>query len=81
MEAFTFSEPEVYQKMAQMALIQADVTPNTTEHRELLRQFRLFGPPGIIFFDANGQELKDIRVVGFQNAERFAESLERVLTK
>lgn len=81
MEAFTFSEPEVYQKMAQMALIQADVTPNTTEHRELLRRFRLFGPPGIIFFDAKGQELKDIRVVGFQNAERFAESLERVLTK
>lgn len=81
MEAFTFGVPEVAQKMRQMALIQADVTPNTPEHRELLKRFRLFGPPGIIFFDSNGNELKDIRVVGFQNAELFSESLDRVLAK
>ncbi|MDO5666717.1 MAG: protein-disulfide reductase DsbD [Alcaligenaceae bacterium] len=81
MEAFTFSVPEVAQKMQQMALLQADVTPNTPEDRELLKRFRLFGPPGIIFFDPNGNELKDIRVVGFQNAERFSESLDRVLAK
>ncbi len=80
MEAFTFSQPEVYQKMEQMALLQADVTPNTPEDRELLRRFRLFGPPGIIFFDHEGQEL-DIRVVGFQNAERFSASLEQVLER
>lgn len=81
MEAFTFSVPDVAQKMRQMTLIQADVTPNTPEHRELLKRFRLFGPPGIIFFDSNGNELKDVRVVGFQNAERFSESLDRVLAK
>ena len=81
MEAFTFSAPEVYQQMGQMALLQADVTANTPEHRELLKRFRLFGPPGIIFFDPQGQELKDIRVVGFQNAERFADSLARVLNQ
>ena len=80
MEAFTFSEPEVYQKMGQMTLLQADVTPNTPEDRELLKRFRLFGPPGIIFFDTEGREL-DIRVVGFQNAERFAESLTQVLSR
>ncbi len=80
MEAFTFSEPEVYQKMGQMVLLQADVTPNTPEDRELLKRFRLFGPPGIIFFDTEGREL-DIRVVGFQNAERFAESLTQVLSR
>ena len=81
MEAFTFSVPDVAQKMRQMTLIQADVTPNTPEHRELLKRFRLFGPPGIIFFDSNGNELKDIRVVGFQNAELFSESLDHVLAK
>ena len=80
MEAFTFSEPEVYQKMGQMTLLQADVTPNTPEDRELLKRFRLFGPPGIIFFDTEGREL-DIRVVGFQNAERFAERLTQVLSR
>lgn len=81
MEAFTFSAPEVALKMNQMALLQADVTQNTPEHRELLKRFRLFGPPGIIFFDSKGNELRDIRVVGFQNAERFTESLNRVLAQ
>ena len=79
MEALTFSVPAVAQKMAQMTLVQVDVTPNTAAHRELLKRFRLFGPPGIIFFDAMGNEREDIRVVGFQNAERFSESLDRIL--
>ena len=81
MEALTFSVPAVAQKMAQMTLVQVDVTPNTEAHRELLKRFRLFGPPGIIFFDAMGNEREDIRVVGFQNAERFSESLDRILAQ
>jgi thiol:disulfide interchange protein DsbD len=45
----------------------------------LLRRFRLFGPPGIIFFDRDGREIRELRVIGFQNAERFAGILDRVL--
>ena len=37
-----------------MLLLQADVTANTAEHKALLKRFHLFGPPGIIFFDAQG---------------------------
>jgi hypothetical protein len=59
-------------------LVQVDVTRNDEGHRALLKRFRLFGPPGIIFFDAEGREL-DTRVVGFQNAERFGKSLDAVL--
>lgn len=78
MERFTFSDRDVARKLDQFVLVQADVTRNTAEHRELLKRFRLFGPPGIIFFDAQGQELKT-RVVGFQNAERFGKSLDEVI--
>jgi len=56
------------------------VTENTAEHQALLKRFRLFGPPGIIFFDARGQEIPGLRVIGFQNAERFLESLAQVRT-
>lgn len=79
MERFTFSAPEVAQRMGRMVLVQADVTQNLPQHRDLLKRFRLFGPPGIIFFDAQGNELTDTRVVGFQNASRFAAVLDRVL--
>ncbi|MFW8566598.1 protein-disulfide reductase DsbD [Orrella sp. 11846] len=79
MEALTFTSPEVQVEMQKFRLIQADVTDNTRQHRELLRRFNLFGPPGIIFFDADGRELKRPRVIGFQNAQRFQQTLEEVL--
>ena len=79
MERFTFSDPSVAQRMSQMWLLQVDVTANTDADRALLKRFKLFGPPGIMFFDANGQLLADKRVIGFQNAERFGQVLDRVL--
>ncbi|MCK9513723.1 MAG: protein-disulfide reductase DsbD [Pigmentiphaga sp.] len=79
MERFTFSDPAVAQRMSQMVLVQADVTANNADHQALLRRFRLFGPPGIIFFDSQGREQTATRVIGFQNAERFGAVLDRVL--
>src|SRR5690606_7911457 len=78
MERFTFSDLNVARKLDGFVLLQADVTANEPAHRELLKRFRLFGPPGIIFFDTQGREL-DVRVVGFQNAERFGKALDEVL--
>lgn len=78
MERFTFSDVDVARKLDGMVLVQADVTRNDAEHRALLKRFRLFGPPGIIFFDAQGREMEQ-RVVGFQNAERFGKVLDEVL--
>lgn len=80
MERFTFSDPGVARKLDGFVLLQADVTDNAAEHRALLKRFRLFGPPGIIFFDVEGREL-DIRVVGFQNADRFGRSLDAVMAR
>jgi thiol:disulfide interchange protein DsbD len=76
MEALTFSDARVKPKLDRMLLLQVDVTANTAEHKALLRRFHLFGPPGIIFFDAQGGELKGLRVIGYQNAERFLKTLE-----
>lgn len=79
MEQFTFSKAEVAQQMGQMTLVQADVTKNTADDRELLKRFNLFGPPGIIFFDAEGKQLADPRVVGFMPADKFSLELDKVL--
>ena len=76
MDALTFSNARVKPKLDGMLLLQADVTANTAEHKALLKSFHLFGPPGIIFFDAQGREVKGLRVIGYQNAERFLRTLE-----
>lgn len=77
MESFTFTDARVKQKMNGMLLLQADVTANTAEHKELLKRFSLFGPPGIIFFDARGAEIRGLRVIGYQKADKFLAALER----
>jgi len=77
MEKFTFSDPAVQAKLAGYTLLQADVTANSDDDKALLARFGLFGPPGIIFFDARGQENKTVRVVGFQDAEHFIKSLQK----
>ena len=79
MERFTFSDPRVQAKLNGMLLLQADVTANSEEDKALLKRFGLFGPPGIIFFDAQGREIPGLRVVGYQPAERFLADLERAL--
>ena len=75
MERFTFSDDKVRAELGNMLLLQADVTSNSAADQALLRRFRLFGPPGIIFFDASGREIPGLRVIGFQPAERFLETL------
>jgi thiol:disulfide interchange protein DsbD len=75
MERFTFTDEKVQQHLSKFLLLKADVTQNNADDRELLRRFRLFGPPGTIFFDPKGRELANLRVIGFQNAGRFAQTL------
>jgi thiol:disulfide interchange protein DsbD len=79
MERFTFSDSKVAARMKQFVLLQADVTANSDTDKALLKRFGLFGPPGIIFWNAKGIQQDDLRVVGFQTAEKFLPTLERVL--
>ena len=40
-----------------------------------LKRFRLFGPPGTIFFDATGNEIRAARLIGYQNSRGFLDTL------
>jgi thiol:disulfide interchange protein DsbD len=75
MESFTFSDPKVRAQLDGLLLLQVDVTANNEADRALLKRFSLFGPPGIIFFDAQGREIRGLRVIGYQNPERFLKTL------
>lgn len=76
-ERYTFSDRRVQQRLQNTVLLQADVTQNSAADIALLKRFELFGPPGIIFFDKRGQQLPG-KIVGYQNAERFMESLNKL---
>lgn len=77
MERFTFSDAAVQARLKNTLLLQADVTANSEDDKALLKRFGLFGPPGILFFDAKGDELSDFRVIGYQDAAQFLRVLQR----
>ncbi len=79
MEAFTFTDPAVQDRLKPVRLIQADVTKNDKDDQALLKRFGLFGPPAILFFKPGGTELADARVVGYMKAEKFLTQLNAVL--
>lgn len=75
MEHLTFADPAVQAEMRKFQRLQVDVTANNDDDRALLKRFGLFGPPGVVFFNPQGQELAQARVVGFQPAEAFSQHL------
>ena len=75
MERYTFSDAAVRARLSKAVLLKADVTANNAQDRELLKRFQLFGPPGTLFFGVRGQEIAGTRVIGYQNAARFAQTL------
>lgn len=78
MEAFTFPDPAVREALASFMLIQADVTANDADDKALLKQLGLFGPPAIIFYDLESEEISGHRVVGYMKAEDFLGHLKQV---
>jgi len=78
LENFTFADAQVQARLKDVVLLQADVTHNTADDKALLKRFKLFGPPGILFFDKDGKE-QTFRVVGYEKPEQFLASLDKVL--
>ena len=78
LEEYTFPDPGVHTALRGFKLLQADVTKNDSEHKKLLENYELFGPPAILFFDKNGQEIRSHRLVGFIKPEAFVKHIEQV---
>jgi thiol:disulfide interchange protein DsbD len=73
MEKYTFPDPAVKEVLSDVVLLKADVTANNDAHKAMMKNFGIVGPPAMLFFDTNGQERKEMRLVGFLPANTFAE--------
>lgn len=78
LEKFTFSDIRVSEKMKKFTLLQIDVTQNSDEDKAIQKEFGIFGPPAILFFQ-DSNELKNARIVGFKNADEFLNHLKKVI--
>jgi thiol:disulfide interchange protein DsbD len=73
-EQFVFTDPQVQAALKGVVLLQADVTDNREQDAALLKQFALFGPPGIVFFNPQGQALQPV-IKGYQDASKFLDTV------
>jgi len=71
METLTFADPAVKSALSNTLLIQADVTANDEQDKALYKHFKIIGPPAIIFYNAQAEELTAYKVVGYMPAEKF----------
>ena len=79
MERNTFGEPEIQTLFGQIQPLQADVTLNDETDQVLMKKYDIIGPPAILFFDRQGNEMRGYRLVGYFEPGEFAEHLRRVL--
>jgi len=77
MERRTFPEPSVAAALGEFDLLKIDLTDFNDDHREVLSEFGLIGPPAYLFFD-RGRELEAFRMFGFMPPDAFRDHLGRV---
>ncbi|SDI04471.1 protein-disulfide reductase DsbD [Pseudomonas panipatensis] len=63
---------DVQAQLGGYRLLRFDMTQSTEEQRALLDQYKLFGPPALLLFSAQGQEHSDLRIVGETDAATLA---------
>jgi thiol:disulfide interchange protein DsbD len=76
MEKYTFTQSAVHDALAGFVLLKADVTANDAVDQALMKRFGVIGPPATLFF-VDGQERRDLRLFGFEEASLFAERARR----
>lgn len=76
-ESYVFPTPGVQQALSNTVLLQADVTANDAADRALMKHVGVFLPPAILFFDKDGREMRNYRVIGYMKANQFQARVER----
>jgi thiol:disulfide interchange protein DsbD len=79
MEKNTFKDTGVQAQLGRMKLLQADVTANDAIDQELMKNFGIIGPPAILFFNRQGEEMRAYRLVGYFTPEKFVSHLQKVV--
>src|SRR5574344_899463 len=77
LDEITFKNSEVIEKLKNFTLLKVDVTQNSDDDKAIQKKFGVVGPPALIFWDENKQEVKSAKIVGYKNPKEFLEILDK----
>lgn len=72
LDELTFSDERIIQKMRNYKLIKIDLSENNNEQIKIMKEFNVFGPPVLIFFE-NGKE--KLKITGFIGADDLLQKI------
>ena len=71
MDNNVFSDNTVIAAMGNINALKFDITENSDEQTQWLSKHNVFGPPTMLFFDKQGNEIPTLRVVGELDKQQF----------
>ena len=77
LEEITFKDDEVIKKLQGFTLLKADVTANSDDDKALQKMFAVVGPPALVFWDKDKNEVKSSKIVGYKNPKDFLEIINK----
>ncbi len=81
MESTVFKDPRVEKALKEFVVVKVDITANNDQEKALLKEFNVVAPPTFLFFNAQGQEQTNLRIVGEKSADEFLQQLDQASTK
>ena len=78
LDKYTFSDERVYSLLNKINIIKFDITENNNDHTQFLNDYKIYGPPALMFFDNDGKEIESARIVGFIDADKFLIKLNKL---
>ncbi len=80
LEQHTFSDGGVIESTWPFVRVRVDMSDYESPESERLREeFGVTGVPEILFLDARGNEIKEVRIIGFLGPEDFLRRVEQAL--
>lgn len=80
MDRHVFAQAAVSAVLKNFVLLRADVTKNNAFDKALLQQFHVIAPPTMLFFNVNGEEIRQSQIVGEVSAKVFLTHIQQLHT-
>lgn len=76
MEKYTFPQAAVHDALSGFVLLKADVTANDDLDQALMKRLGIIGPPATLYY-TGGTERRELRLFGFEEADKFVQRAQR----
>jgi len=78
MEGATYSKQAVKNELERFLVLKADVTVQDDVDKELMKKFKIVGPPATLFFGKDDQLIRQHSFFGFKGPEDFIAHLKKM---